>query len=71
MIYFGWENQEDHRNRQLFAFRSHMAFIQWLARTDGLRFWNAGARDPAQNSEVEKVNPGHIIWTGEEHAPRR
>jgi len=70
VIYFGWENVEDHHNRQLYSFKSHMQFLQWLAVTDGLRPWNAGARYPARPSEVEATNANAVIAYGGEHVSR-
>ena len=70
VIYFGWENVEDHRNRQLYSFKSHMQFLQWLAATDGLRPWNAGARYPARPNEVKAANANTIIHQGAAHVSR-
>jgi hypothetical protein len=70
MVYFGWENQTGPRDRQLFEFRSHLKFLHWLAATDGLQPWNAGARYPARNSEVQNCNANMIITYGGEHVSR-
>ena len=70
-MYYGWENQTGHKDRQLYEFRSHLKFLHWLAATNGLRPWNAGARYPASNREVENYNANMIIHTGDSDAPRR
>jgi hypothetical protein len=69
-IYFGWENQEDNHNRQLYSFKSHMQYLQWLAKTEGLREWNAGARYAARPSEVEAYNANMIISYGGERVSK-
>lgn len=70
VIYFGWENQEDNHSRQLYSFKSHLQFLQWLAKTNGLMPWSAGARYPARNTEVERYNANMIISYGGERVSR-
>lgn len=51
---FVFENEEDQHHRLLHVFYNHMAALQFTAKTDGLREWNAGARYFARPEEIEK-----------------
>ncbi len=64
MIHLGWENAEDRGHRMLHIFSSHLEFLTWLSKTNGLREWNAGARYIAHDSEVENHSASLTIYHG-------
>ena len=64
-VYMGWENDEDRHHRTLHIFKSHLKFLHWLAATDGLKDWNAGAHYPTRDSEVISHDANFVITHGE------